>query len=120
IYSMADRPAVELATLAKLVGGEVVGDATVAIVGSAPLGEVAAGEITFVEQPERLGQATASPAAALVLPRGMHCDSKPVVAVDDVHAAFTKIVLHFKPRQHAALSGVSPHAVVSPTARLGR
>ncbi len=117
---MAERPPVDLAALAELVGGEVVGDATVRIVGSAPLGEVAAGEITFVEQPERLGQAAASLAAALVLPRGITCDLKPFVAVDDVHAAFGKIVLHFNPRRHAALSGISPQAVISLSARLGR
>jgi UDP-3-O-[3-hydroxymyristoyl] glucosamine N-acyltransferase len=117
---MAERPASDVALLARLIGGEVIGDPTVAIAGAAPLGEVAAGQITFVEQPERLAQATASPAAALVLPRGLECPGKSVIAVDDVHAAFSRIVLHFNPRRETKRDGISPHAVISPSAVIGR
>lgn len=116
---MTARRTADVAALAELVNGQVVGNPATRIEGAAPLGEVAAGQITFVEQPERLAQAVASAASALVLPRGMVCESKPVIEVDEVHAAFSKIVCHFNPQRQSGPTGISPQAIVSPTARLG-
>lgn len=117
---MAERPATDLATLARMIGGNLTGDPQTVVAGAAPLGEVANGQVTFVEQPERLAEAANSPAAALVLPRGLECANKPVIAVDDVHAAFAKIVLHFNPRRETKRAGISSHAIISESALIGR
>src|SRR5262245_16625019 len=102
--TMSEKTAT-LGQLAELVGGSIDGNATIVIRGAAPLGSVAAGQITLIDQPERVKQLAATQAAAVVVPEKL--DWKLVVGgetlarcatirVPDVHAAFTKIVLHFR------------------------
>jgi UDP-3-O-[3-hydroxymyristoyl] glucosamine N-acyltransferase len=107
-----------LRELAELVGGTLVGDGATAIHGAAVLDEVAAGQITLVDQPERIKQLAASQAAAVVVPAGVACD-RPAIAVADVHAAFAKIICRFRPQRHRAAVGIGPMIYVSSSARLG-
>jgi UDP-3-O-[3-hydroxymyristoyl] glucosamine N-acyltransferase len=104
--------------LARLVGGTVVGDGTLTINGASPPATAAAGELTLVDKPENLKKLTGCPAAAAVVPPGVDSPIPAIVAAD-VHAAFSKIVMHFRPQRAAVRIGVSPLAVVSPSARLG-
>jgi UDP-3-O-[3-hydroxymyristoyl] glucosamine N-acyltransferase len=104
--------------LAALVGGTLQGDGTTVIHGAAVLGEVAAGQITLVDQPERIKQLAQTAAAAVVVPTGV-ASNLPAIAVADVHAAFAKIVGHFRPPRRRPAVGISPLAAVSPSARLG-
>ena len=64
---MTDR-SITLGMLAEMVGGTVDGDAATVIRGAAVLREVRRGEITFIDQPERIKQLAATQAAAVVLP----------------------------------------------------
>jgi len=43
-----------------------------------------------------------------------------LLVAEDAHAAFAAIIRHFRPPRTQAAIGVSPHAIVSPSARLGR
>jgi UDP-3-O-[3-hydroxymyristoyl] glucosamine N-acyltransferase len=88
--------------------------------GAAVLKEVQPGEITFVDQPERFKQLEATAATAVVLPAGTDCQWPAAIRVQDVHAAFAKIVTYFRPPRTKVATGVSPQAIVAPTARLGR
>lgn len=115
---MTERLPRTLAELATLVAGSATGAVGTAILGAAPLDEVSAEQITFIDQPERASQAAASPAAAVLLPKGLSCPGKPVIEVADVHAAFAKIVSLFRPVRRTTAPGVSPAAYVSPTAKL--
>jgi UDP-3-O-[3-hydroxymyristoyl] glucosamine N-acyltransferase len=108
-----------LAELAALVGGQIVGDAELPICGAATLRDAEPGHITLVDQLEKahlLGQCRAT---AIVAPRGFSSQSLPTIEVDDVHLAFAAIVRRFSPPHAARRVGVSPLAVVSPTARIG-
>jgi UDP-3-O-[3-hydroxymyristoyl] glucosamine N-acyltransferase len=102
------------------VQGAVVGNATLEISGAAALADVRPGQITFIDVAEKLGRLAASSAAAAIVPRGIAPAGLPAIEVEDVHAAFTAVVTHFKPRRAAARVGVHPGAHVSPSARLGR
>jgi len=108
-----------LSQLAELVGGHVQGDPATVIHGASVLGQVASGEITFIDKPERLAQLCQSEAAAVVLPSGLHCEEIGAIVVDDVHAAFAKIITYFHPQRQKTLVGVSPQAHIHPSARLG-
>jgi UDP-3-O-[3-hydroxymyristoyl] glucosamine N-acyltransferase len=46
--------------------------------------------------------------------------SKAALIVADVHAAFAKIVAHFRPPRALIAIGISPRAIVSPSARCGK
>jgi UDP-3-O-[3-hydroxymyristoyl] glucosamine N-acyltransferase len=118
IPAMTERLPRTLADLATLVAGTATGAADTAILGAAPLDEVTAGQITFIDQPERASQAAASPAAAVLLPVGVRCEGKPAIEVADVQGAFAKIVAAFRPARRTSSPGVSPAAFVSPTAKL--
>ena len=117
-----------LKQLAELVGGRVEGDPATAINAANVLSEVTGGEITFVDQAERLKQLTATQAAAVVAPEklaeywsggGDTSARVPAIFVADVHAAFAAIVMHFRPSRSRTAVGIHPRAIISPSARWG-
>jgi UDP-3-O-[3-hydroxymyristoyl] glucosamine N-acyltransferase len=112
------------------------GNPSTAITAAAVLSEVAAGEITFIDQPERLKQLASTQASAVVAPEkiaehwngGGACSEPgradapvrlPAILVADVHAAFSAIVSHFRPSRTRVAVGIDPRAIVSSSARWG-
>jgi UDP-3-O-[3-hydroxymyristoyl] glucosamine N-acyltransferase len=108
-----------LGELAALVGGKVHGNAATIVRGAATLGEVTEGQITIVDQLERVKQLAATQAAAIVHSEKIQCDWPAAIVVSDAHGAFAKIVAHFRPPRRHANVGISAQASVSTTARLG-
>jgi UDP-3-O-[3-hydroxymyristoyl] glucosamine N-acyltransferase len=114
--------------LANLVGGRVIGDSQLVIHGAAVLSEVADGEITFIDQLERLKKLNSNVAAAIVVADKLagelnsagHAACKNVLIVADVHAAFAKIVTYFRPQRERAAIGISDQAIISASARCGK
>ncbi len=90
-----------LSALAKLVAATVVGDATVEITGAATLLDATPQDITLVDKGEKAGSLATSAARAAVVPSEFPLDTltMPALLVDDVHQAFTAIVLHFRPQR---------------------
>jgi UDP-3-O-[3-hydroxymyristoyl] glucosamine N-acyltransferase len=111
--------AANLSELARLVGGRVVGDGDLPITGAAVLGEAQPGQITLIDQVEKAVRAGATRASAAVVPSSFVPENLPVIQVDDVHLAFTAIVAHFRPARVEPRMGISPAAIISPTAQLG-
>jgi UDP-3-O-[3-hydroxymyristoyl] glucosamine N-acyltransferase len=124
---MTRRPTT-LDQLAELVGGRIRGNRSTIITAAAVLNEVGAGEITFVDQPERLKQLAGTHASAVVAPEriaehinnaGETFSSFPAVFVADVHAAFAAIVAHFRPSRARVAVGIDSRAIISSSARCG-
>ncbi len=111
-------PTTTLHQLADLVGGELRGDAQTPIRGAASIVRAQPGEITLADAPKLLSMLAASQAAAAVVPPDFPPLSMPCVVVPDVHAAFTKIVLHFRPPQETHRVGRSAAASVARSAQL--
>lgn len=109
-----------LAALARLVDGEVVGDGTVEVGGAATLHDSTQDDITLVDKQIKAERLANVPACAIVVPRDFEVESlnKPAIVVDDVHQAFTEIVMHFRPPRQRTHVGISPHAQIHPGARL--
>ncbi len=110
-----------LAALARMVGGDILGDATVEVGGAATLLDAGPGDITLVDRNEKAERLAATTARAAVVPRGFPADAltMPAIVVDDVHQAFTTIVMHFRPPRPRNRVGVSPQAAIHSSARLG-
>jgi len=108
-----------LAEIAALVGGQIVGDDQLAITGAAVIRDVEPGQITLVDQAEKSYLLEGCRAAAVVAPRGYAPEGVSAVQVDDVHQAFSTIVRYFSPPRRTTRVGISPQAVIDPTARLG-
>ena len=110
---------VTLDSLARLVNGHVIGNSETLCRDARPLQEVAAGQITLLDDSRRLAQLTASGAAAVVVTTPLTgCDVAQLV-VDDLHKAFQAILDYFRPAICAPASGISQTAHVDPTAVLG-
>lgn len=123
------RKSTTLRQLADLVQGRIIGDAQVAIYGAAVLSEVTDGEITFVDHVDRLKKLKSNAGTALVVSEALASElssvsniavCKNVLVVSDVHAAFAKIVTHFRPQRERAAIGISSQAILSPSARCGK
>lgn len=108
-----------LSELAQLVGGELIGDPGLIVDGAAPLADVQAGQVTFIDHVDKLPRLEATPAAAAIVPLDVTTSRVPLIRVADVHAAFRLVFVRFHPVPVAARMGISPAAHVSPSARLG-
>ncbi len=111
-----------LAQLAELVEGRLVvaatGDGDLPIVGAATLDVAQPGEISLADSSDRATKLDSSAADAAIVNAEVESSSKPIILVEDVHAAFAKVVTHFRPQRVRQSVGVSPAAIVSPTARI--
>ncbi len=110
--------AVRLAELAALVGGKLVGDASLEITGAATLECAKPGEITLVDKADKVVRLSRSQAVAVLLPLGVETTALPAIHVADVHAAFAIIVQQFRPPMVSAPAGIHPDATVEATAKL--
>ncbi len=108
-----------LAQLAELVGGELHGEGTLAIRGAAPLCDAEPGHITMLDRADREATLKNCRATAVLAPRDLVPNGRPLIRVADVRGAFATIVAFFRPRRSAAERGISPDAFVSPTATFG-
>lgn len=108
-----------LADMATLVGGVVVGDGSLEVFGAATLSDADFGDVTFVDHADKMARLDHCGASAAIVPCGVVSPRIPVIQVDDVLGAFARVVVHFRPPRVESRVGVSPQAMISPTARLG-
>ncbi|MCL4687755.1 MAG: UDP-3-O-(3-hydroxymyristoyl)glucosamine N-acyltransferase [Burkholderiales bacterium] len=108
--------ALTLQEIARRLGGEIAGDASIAVRGVATLDEAAPGEITFLANPKYRSRLAATRASAVILgPRDR--DATPIARIiaDNPYAYYARTVALFHPPR-AAVPGVHPTAVVDPSA----
>ncbi|MGQ9778357.1 MAG: UDP-3-O-(3-hydroxymyristoyl)glucosamine N-acyltransferase [Bacillota bacterium] len=108
----------KLEDLAKLVGGEVVGDKEVIITGVGGIEDVRPGGITMVATAKVAAAAEAGPAAAVIVPPGLPPLSKPMLRVANPRLAFARILELFNPPPRFA-PGIHPTAVLGEGVVLG-
>ncbi len=111
-----------LAELAQLVQGCLTSAGETTISGAATLDIVAAGEITLADHSDRAPQLAQSAASAAVVSREFQLADKPTsvptIVVEDVHAAFATIVVHFRHLRAPTRFGISDQAFVSSSAQI--
>jgi UDP-3-O-[3-hydroxymyristoyl] glucosamine N-acyltransferase len=107
-----------LEEIARRVGGELAGDASLRITGAATLADARPGDISLADDICRAPDVARTAASAVITPRDYAPDTVSHVRVADVHAAFAAVVALFKPPRLKVFSGVSPEAVISPSARI--
>ena len=112
--------AISLSELARRIGGRLHGDSNISITGADTIRDVRPGEITFIESAKRAPQLASCQAAAVITTEDYQPDHLPFIIVEDVHEAFAKVVALFRPPRAQRNIGISPSAVISPTARLGQ
>lgn len=111
-----------LSELARLVGGEVVGDGSVLLSGVAGIREASAGELTFLSNP-RYEQYLATTEASAVVVGEAHRSGElglPLLVADDAYATFARAMEILAPAEDEPVEGVHETAVVAASAELGR
>ena len=114
--------------LAHLVGGELVGDASIELTGFASLDDAKPGDLTFVRSTTYADAWARSRGSAALVTRGIDVvpsAQQAVIIVDDADLAMTTILAAIEPKPSAPEPGVhasatiDPDASVDPTASIG-
>jgi UDP-3-O-[3-hydroxymyristoyl] glucosamine N-acyltransferase len=111
-------------SLASLVAGEVRGDANRAIVDAAAIESAGPNAVTFVLDESHVSRLEACRAGAVILNAKIAAGIREssacsLIVVADPHAAFMKILPQFRIIRSRPARGISPHAHISPTAKIG-
>ena len=112
------------AEIAKLVGGEVVGDGNATLKNFAPAERAQSGDLTFAENEDYFARAEQSAATAIIADQRFSSAKKILIRVPNARVAFARALALFFPEQKFA-AGIHPTAVVAksatvdPTAHIG-
>lgn len=110
-----------LKEIADLVGGELVGDPSVAISGVAGIKEAGKGEITFLSNVKYIPYLDQTRASAVITFKDTVSVNKPLIRTSNPSQAFTKVVSVLRPFTGSRATGsIHPTAVVHPGAKLGQ
>jgi len=108
-----------LEELARLVGGEIVGERSIEITGVAGIKEAREGEITFLANPKYDSYLSTTRASAVIADHA-EGSSKPIIKVANPYLAFLKVMSLFTGTSPVKRrNGIHPTAIVSPGAVLG-
>ena len=112
------------AEIARQLGGEIAGDASVVLTGFAAADLARSGDLTFAENETYLARAEQSAAAAILVPKQATQSGKTLIRVANPRVAFARVLPLFFPEATFA-PGVHPSAVIAvsaqidPTAHIG-
>jgi UDP-3-O-[3-hydroxymyristoyl] glucosamine N-acyltransferase len=106
-----------VAEIAKRVGGEVDGDASMTLTGFAPADSARAGELTFAENERYFARAEQSAASAILVAGSFKSDRKVLIRVPNARVAFARVLpLFFPPPTFAP--GIHSSAIVDSSAQI--
>ncbi len=105
------------AEIAKLVGGEVVGDASATLKSFAPAERAQPGDLTFAENEDYFVRAEQSAATAIIAEKRFSSAKKILIRVPNARVAFAKALALFFPEPRFA-AGIHPSAVVAKSAKI--
>jgi UDP-3-O-[3-hydroxymyristoyl] glucosamine N-acyltransferase len=105
------------AEIAKLIGGEVVGDGNAALKNFAPAESAQIGDLTFAENEDYFARAEQSAATAVIAEKKFLSSKKILIHVPNARVAFAKALALFFPGQKFA-AGIHPSAVIAKSAQI--
>jgi len=112
-------PAVHLSDIVSFVSGRYDGPGGVTITGVAPLADAAEGQISFLANPKYAPQLETTRASAVLVGDDLSGESPKWIRVDNPYYAMARVVARFFD-QKPLPRGISPHASIASSARLGR
>ncbi|MBI3252551.1 MAG: UDP-3-O-(3-hydroxymyristoyl)glucosamine N-acyltransferase [Candidatus Omnitrophica bacterium] len=116
-----DRKSLKLQDIAKLVGGELIGDPGLVVTGVAGIKEAQENEVTFLSNSKYLPFLDQTRAAAVITSRDIHSSQKPLIRTQNPSRAFTQVVDFFASSgKSAKAKGVHRTAVIEKGVKLGK
>lgn len=105
------------AEIARLLGGEVLGEPNLVLHGFAPADRAQPGELTFAENENYFARAEQSLASAVIVDGAFTSNRKVLIRVPNARVAFAKVLPLFFPEPvHPA--GIHPTALIADTAKV--
>ncbi len=112
------RPSYTLAEIARLLGGEVVGDATLRVSQVATLAQAGPEHLSFLTNPKYRAQLAVTRAGAVIVaPRDRDATDRPRIVTDNPYAYTARVLALLNPPP-ARVPGIHPTAVVDPAAQV--
>jgi UDP-3-O-[3-hydroxymyristoyl] glucosamine N-acyltransferase len=112
-------PAVSVGEIADLVGGEFSGDRDRSITAVASLAQAKSDQLSFLSNRKYVADLATTEAGAILVPRNLEgCDQR-WIRVENPYFAFARIMTRWFSNRPVP-TGISPKAVVSSSAQLGR
>lgn len=108
-----------LGEIAKLIGGEVVGDANTKITGLTGIEKAGSGDLVFARDVRYLREAENTLASAIIVPLEIEESTKPIIRVRNPDYAFSKLLEMEVPR-HKFQKGIHTTAVIGKDVKLGK
>jgi UDP-3-O-[3-hydroxymyristoyl] glucosamine N-acyltransferase len=105
------------AEIAKLIGGEVVGDAKAVLKNFAPAENAKTGDLTFAENEIYFARAEKSAATAIIADKRFSSSKKILICVANPRIAFAKALTLFFPEKKVT-AGIHPTAVIASGAKI--
>jgi UDP-3-O-[3-hydroxymyristoyl] glucosamine N-acyltransferase len=105
------------AEIAKLIGGEVVGDANAVLKNFAPAEKAQSGDLTFAENEDYFARAEQSAATAIIADKRFSSAKKILIRVPNARIAFAKVLALFFPEKKFP-AGIHPTAIVAASAKI--
>jgi UDP-3-O-[3-hydroxymyristoyl] glucosamine N-acyltransferase len=109
-----------LTEIASLVGGEIVGDAKVAIEGIAGIEDAKKGDITFLSDKKYISRLHSTRASAVIVSPDVKEAKVALIRVKNPYLAFTKVMRSFAPSTCEDNRGVHPSAIIGESVDLGK
>lgn len=106
-----------IAEIARLLGGEVLGDSSLVVKGFAPADRAQPGELTFAENENYFSRAEQSAASAIIVGGSFTSTRKVLIRVADARIAFAKVLPLFFP-EPVYPPGIHPTAIVPASAQV--
>src|SRR5258706_678070 len=106
-----------VAEIARLLGGQAMGDPNLVLKGFAPADRAQTGDLTFAENENYFARAEQSAAAAIIVDRPFTSNQKILIRVPNARIAFAKVLPLFFPEPFFT-PGIHPTAIVAATAQV--
>ena len=108
-----------LREIAKLVGGEVVGDEDIVVTGVCGIRETKEGDLTFVANEKYVPLMHQTRASAIITSRHIKAAPKPIIRTDNPDLAFAKMISLLAPNEIMHPEGIHPTAILGEGVQLG-
>lgn len=106
--------------IARLIGGEVVGDPATVITGVCGIREAREGDITFVANSRYANLIAGTGASAIITSKELTGADKPIIRTDNPSLAFAKVVSLVSPGDPRHPQGIHPTAIIGKEVSLGK
>lgn len=108
-----------LKEIAKLIGGEIIGDEGTVITGVAGIKEAQEGDITFVANPKYIPFIHQTRASAVITSKDMLSAPRPIIRTENPSLAFAKMISLITPNEVEHPEGIHPTAILGRNISLG-